>query len=136
MIENNVSTDFHTRREYISSLRKEFLDGGHVYIFGRDHQGHATEGAAGCPNTKLNNDLLKVIAIYVDEIHSKGKAVISNGVNFHLLHNFGVDIHRTTYGRATKRIGLNWSPIQKTTRTYASYRVHTIREFLTDLDKY
>ena len=35
-----------------------------------------------------------------------------------------------------KRIGLNWSPIKKTPRTYASYRVHTIREFLIDLDKY
>ena len=129
VIENDIYTDFHVRREYIKALRRGFLDGGHVYIFVGDDRGHAAESIARCPNTKLNNDLLKAIAIYIDEVHSKGKALISNGVKCHLLQKIGVDVQQKTCGRAMKRIGLNWSPIKKTSRKYASYRVHTIREF-------
>ena len=136
VIENDVSTDFHVRRDYITALRKGFLDGGHIYIFGGDDRGPAAEGTAGCPSTKFNKDILKDIEIYADGIHSKGKDVISNGVKCHLLPNFGVDVHQKTCCRAVKRIGLNWIPIKKTPRTYASYRVQPIREFLIDLDKY
>ena len=74
---------------------------------------HAAKGAAGDSNIKLNKDLLMAIAIYVDDIQSKGEYVVSNGVKFHLLHNFGIDVHRKTCGRAMKRIGLNWCHVKK-----------------------
>ena len=73
LIEDDVATDFHVRREYITALRKGFLDDGRVFIFSGDDRGYAAEGAARCPNTKLNKDILTAIAIYVDNIHSKGK---------------------------------------------------------------
>ena len=95
---------YFSRLRDITDLRKGFLDGGHVVIFGGDNREHAAEGTAGGPNTKLNKDILKVIAIYVDDIHSKGKSLISNSVKCHLLHNFCVDIHQTTCGRSMKRI--------------------------------
>ena len=36
MIDDNVATDVHARREYVAALRKGFIDGGHVFIFSRD----------------------------------------------------------------------------------------------------
>ena len=113
VIESEGATDFHVGREYTTALRKGFLDDGHKYIFGGDDRGYAVGVAAGYYNTKLNKDLLKAIAIYIDDIHSEGEYMVSNGENFHLLHNIGIDVHITTCGRVMKRIGLNLSPIKK-----------------------
>ena len=41
-----------------------------------------------------------------------------------------------TIGRKMGELGLVWNPIKAPPRTYASHRIHTIREFLIDLDKY
>ena len=117
-IEDEVATDFHARGERVTVLRF-FFDGGHVLIFDWNDQGHATEGASGCPNAKLNKDLLNTIATHVDDMHIKGKFVASNGVKYHLLQNVSIDVHRTTCDRAIGKMGIIWSPIEKFPRTIA-----------------
>ena len=80
--------------------------------------------------------MLKAVYVYVDDHHSKGKGVVSRGVTNHLREKFDVRLHRTTIGRKMGELGLVWNPIKAPPRTYASHRIHTIREFLIDLDKY
>ena len=51
IIENEVSTNFHVRKEHITALRKGFLEDGHVYIFGREDWGQGAEGTKVSANT-------------------------------------------------------------------------------------
>ena len=105
-IEQEVSTYFHVRREHVTALRRGFLEDGHVYIFGGDDRGQGAEGAKVSANTKVTQHMLQAISTYVDDLHSKGKGVVSRGIRNHLREKFNVKLHRTTVGRKLSELGL------------------------------
>ena len=65
-----------------------------------------------------------------------GKAVVARNVEAYWLEKSYILVHRTTAGRTLNSMGLTWIPIGKAKKTYASYCIFSIREFLTTLDKY
>lgn len=83
---------------------------------------------------KKSNTMTKSVVTMVDDKHSIGRAVVSNDIITYILQVFGMKIHRITYSRTMKVLGLHWALVKTTRRTYASYRTNSIREFLIDLD--
>ena len=78
----------------------------------------------------------KELANITDEKYSVGKDVVArDGMAYWLEKNY-ILVHRTTAGRAMKSTGLTWDSICKEKRTYAFYRIVSIRDFIITLDKY
>ena len=86
--------------------------------------------------SKLTLEHKKAIASFVDSQHRKGKAVVSRYVLAFLLERFDLVVHRTTIGRTMKNMGLGWLPVRQAKRTFASYRIKAIRDYLIAFDSH
>ena len=135
-IDEEVAEDFRVGRMYISDLRRTFLEDGDICVYGGGYRGGSAPGAKESKSTKITDTLLKEISTFIDTSHSKGEAVVARDVMAMLFDKYQLDVHRTTVGRAVKRLGLSYSQIQSAKRTYSSYRVKAIKDYLIDLDKY
>ena len=87
-------------------------------------------------NAKVTAEMFKELAKIVDATHSTGKVIVSKMVISHFIDNFGVLIHQTTVGRMMNRLGLKWGTIKPEVRTYAAYRLRSVRDYLLALDRY
>ena len=136
MIGEEVARDFEVGINYVRELRQDFMEDGDILVYGGNSRGLGSQIAKVPPKNKVTGDMLKCIAKVVDEEHSKGKAVVARDIVAYLLENFYLKVNRTTAGRALKGMGLTWAPIKKVKRSYSSYRIASIREFLINLDLY
>ena len=112
------------------------MEDGDVLFYGGGIRGLGSSNSKVLPHTKVTGEMLKGIAKLVDEQHSKGKAIVARDIVAYLLENCYLRIHQTTAGRTLKGMGITWSPIKKAKRSYASYRIASIRDFLIKLDLY
>jgi len=117
-------------------LRQGLLDDGELFVFGGELRGSAATDAKQKENTKMTEGILVDITKFVDDCHSIGKAVVARDIRAMLFEKHGMNVHRTTVGRAVKKLGLSYSPIGRAKRTYASYRVQAIKDYLISLDGY
>ena len=136
-IEEEIAVDFGIDPHHLKNLRCGLIENGEVHVQICNKRGGAAEGAKKAPNTKLTKEVLLAIAKFVDLTHSEGEAVTSRKIRAHVYTEFGgLELHKSTVLRGMKRLGLNWSPIGRAKRTFASYRVHEIKKYLIGLDKY
>ena len=133
-IENEVVSDFFVGNKLVHDLRTGFFEDGDVWVLGQ--VGSRGMGATEKIHhqTKVEPDHLKQIAMFVDEKHSNGNAVVACQIIALLLDKFGLMIHRCTVGRLMRKLGLNYSVIKPVKRTFAAHRQKVLRGYLIELD--
>ena len=79
---------------------------------------------------------MMIAARYIDGEHNKGRMAVRRKLVAFLIDTYQVRIHNVTAGRIMKKLGLRWSTIIPSARSYASYRSKAISDYLISLDRY
>jgi hypothetical protein len=136
-IEEEVARDFCVGREYLTEIRRIFLDEGDVVVFGTENaRGGAAEKYDHSSQQKVSIEHLKEMVKFIDQQHSEGRSVTNRKVRNWLLQDQGIEVSRRTIQRKLQDLGLSWSKVKPQMRTLGSFRLKAIREFLISLDKY
>ena len=72
----------------------------------------------------------------MDYTHSLEKAVVARDVVVYVFDKHQMTIDRRTAGRALKKMGLTWTPIQTEICTYSSYCQQEIKNYLVEMNGY
>jgi hypothetical protein len=137
LIEEAVARDFCVRREYLTELRRIFLDEGDVVVFGMENaRGGAAENYDHSTQQKVSSEQLIEMVKYIDQQHSEGRSVTNRKVRNWFRQEQGIDVSRSTVQRKLQDAGLSWSKVKPQKRTLASFRLKAIIDYLISINKH
>ena len=139
MLEEEVASSMHMKREHITELRKQFLEDGHVLVFGEEYGEDSKRGCAAKKypqTTKLTTEHMLSIVTKVDDEHAKGATVTNRLLRNHIRDTFSITTHRSTMARNFRKLGLTWQKVKPKKKNIGAYRMDAIRDYLIKLNHF
>ena len=105
-LEKKVADNFGVGHNYVRDLRHGLFAYGNLFVYGGSKRGTVVTGPKS-KNTKLTNRIMKESSMFINSSYSNGRAITTRKVRAFFYDKYnGMQIHRTTVGRAIEKMEL------------------------------